>query len=165
MLSLSTKNTASDLKALSAQLRKVGNDKEIRKRLTKGLREGTKPALAASRKAALDLPSKGKSKNNLRRNMARAAGIQVRASGRYPGVRVRIARKKMQSTNQASLAKATNIGRWRHQVFPVAGRRVVWVTQTTTPGWFDKANEYSARPVRRELGKVLNDIEKDLTKH
>lgn len=165
MLELSTSNTARDLRALSAQLRKSGDAKTIRKKLNKGLREGTKPALTATKKAALNLPSTGKSRTNLRKNMAAASGTQVRASGRDPGVRVRIARKRLEKTNQASLAKVTNIGRWRHPVHARPGRPRVWVTQESTPGWFDKANQYSARPVRRELKAVLDGIEKELTQH
>jgi hypothetical protein len=158
---ISVQHGPDDLRALAKRIRKAGNAKTIRKQLNAGLKEGVKPALAATKKAALDLPVKtGKRETTgLRKKMARVANIQVRSSGRDPGVRVRISRARM--GDQASLVKATNNGKWRH---PVRGNREVWVTQTSRAGWFDNANRYTGPPVRRAIKRVMDDIEKQLNR-
>ena len=153
-------NAQNDLRKITKKLRKSGDARVIRKRLLAGLKDGVQPAVAKSKAAALALPAKpGGKSTGLRKKLAKVIGPQVRTSGRDPGVRVRISRSRM--GEQAALAKVTNIGRWRH---PVHGDRKVWVTQTSKAHWFDDANRYSGPPVRRALGKVLTDIERELGK-
>lgn len=159
MFDLTVNQAPDDLRALAKRLRKAGNAKQIRKQLNAGLKEGAKPALVGTRKAALGLPAKANSKNQLRKKMARVSGIQVRSSGRDPGVRVRISRKRM--GDQAALPKVTNEGQWRH---PVYGNTDKWVTQRSTAGWFDSANRYAGPPVRRAIKRVLDDVEKELNR-
>lgn len=161
MFDISVQHGPDDLRALAKKLRKHGNAKVIRKQLNAGLKLGAKPALEATKKAALSLPVKAGQNpgTGLRKKMAKVANIQVRSSGRDPGVRVRISRARM--GDQASLVKATNNGRWRH---PVHGNREVWVTQTSRAGWFDNANRYSGPPVRRAIKRVMDDIENQLNR-
>lgn len=152
---------ASDLKALSRQIRKSADPKQIRRDLTKGLKDGTKPAVALVKAAALALPDKpGNKSTGLRRKMARVTNAQVRTTGSTAGVRVRISRARM--GDQASLARVTNKGLWRH---PVYGNRGVWVPQMSRRAWFDEANRQAAPGVRRAVKKVLDDIEKRLEHH
>lgn len=149
---------AADLKRLSRQLKTSGNPKQVRKDLTKGLRQGAKPAVVAVKAAALALPDKlGNTSAGLRRRMAASAGVQVRTAGKTPGVRVRISRARM--GDKAALAKVTNQGKWRH---PVYGNRLKWATQTSRAHWFDQASASAAPAVRRALKRVLNDIEHKL---
>jgi hypothetical protein len=153
-----------NLRAISAQIKRVGGAPEVRKRLMTGLRAGAAPASKRVKVAALTLPAKGTGKSTgLRRLMASAVGVQVRASGRDPGVRVRIARSRMGS--KAALPKVTNEGVWRHRVFARPGKRQVWVLQRSRKGWFDNTLVASAPPVRIALKKVIDGIEKDLGSH
>jgi hypothetical protein len=152
---------ASDLPRLRQQLKKVGAAPALNKRLTKGLRDGTKPAVARTRAAALALPAHGSKSTGLRRRLAASTGTQVRTGGRNPTVSVRVSRKRMGT--QAGLASTTNDGQWRHPVFSKPGLPREWVTQHSVPHWFDNANKYSGPPVRRALQGVLNQIEKDMS--
>jgi hypothetical protein len=147
---------AEDLRALTRRVRTASNPKQVRKDLTKGLRLGTKPAVAAVKTAANSLPATGRKSTGLRRRMASATGAQIRLTGATAGVRVRISRARM--GDQASLPRVTNDGRWRH---PVYGTNT-WVTQTSQRGWFDGANRSKAREVRASLQQVADDIEKKI---
>jgi len=150
---------ADDLRALSKRIRTVTNPKQVRKDLTKGLREGAKPAAARVKAAALALPdTPGNKSTGLRRKMARATSVQVRTGGNQAGVAVRLSRARM--GDQAALPKVTNKGSWRHPVF---GDRNTWVVQASRRGWFDEANRQSAKDVRASVKKVIDDIEKRLS--
>jgi hypothetical protein len=70
----------------------------------------------------------------LRDTIARGVEVSNRASGPRAGVRI-IHRTSALPPDQKSLPRHMNRGRWRHPVF---GDREAWVTQTFTPGWFDK---------------------------
>lgn len=164
MLEFGLRDGSDDLRRVARQLRAAGNGKALRRDMTKGLRQGAKPAVAAVKAAALDLPDKaGNASPGLRRQMAAATGVQVRTTGRQAGVRVRISRQRM--GDKASLAKVTNVGRWRHPVYADKSKprsEWTWVPQTSRPRWFDRASASAAGPVRRELKRVLDDIERKL---
>jgi hypothetical protein len=149
-----------DLKRLSKQIRLSGNPKRIRRDMTTALKKGAKPGVLMVKGAALSLPSRGKGHTGMRTKMARSTSAQVRTSGKEAGVYVRVNRRAM--GDQASLAAATNNGRWRH---PVRGNRKVWVTQYSNKGWFDRAAVRASPPVRKEVKGVLNKIEHELTQH
>jgi hypothetical protein len=161
MMTVRIEHAQSDLRAVSKAMRQNGNAKVIRAQLTKGLRAGAKPALTATKAAALSLPSHGSKHTGLRAKMARTAGTQVRTGGNTPGVTVRVSRARMGS--QASLATVTNEGQWRHPVYQRPGKPPVWAVQTSRKGWFDNANRFQAPVVRRELVKVIDDVKKSLT--
>lgn len=149
-----------DLAKMAKAFRSLEDGKEIRKEFTKALRVGTKPAVAAAKAAALGLPAAGRKSTGLRRRLARAIGAEIRLGGKQAGIRVRVRRTAM--GDQASLARVTNDGRWRH---PVYGQRTVWVTQTSDQGWFDRANATNARPVRRALEAAVEDVGRKLNTH
>ncbi len=156
MLTVEVKS--SDLPRLVKQLRAAGSEPAVRRKLTKGLRDGTKPALSATRAAALALPAHGQKHTGLRKKMAAATGTQVRTSGKSPTVSVRTSRSRMGA--QASLARATNDGSWRHPVF---GNKNKYVTQFSRKGWFDNANRYTAPYVRRAVQGVLDQTEREMS--
>jgi BMFP domain-containing protein YqiC len=150
---------AADLKTLAKKIRKSADAKQVRKDLTKGLKDGTKPALVLVKAAALALPDKpGNKSTGVRRKMARVANVQVRASGNSAGVRVRLSRSRM--GDHAAMARVTNDGKWRH---PVYGNANVWVRQYSRRGWFDDANRRAASQVRKAVKQVIDDIEKRLS--
>jgi hypothetical protein len=149
---------AAELKAVAKQIRKAADAKQVRKDLTRGLKEGAKPAAVLVKAAALALPDKpGNKSTGLRKKMARVTNVQVRTGGSQAGVRVRMSRARM--GDQAALPRVTNKGRWRH---PVHGNTKVWVTQTSRRGWFDDANRRAAPQVRKAVKQVIDDIEKRL---
>lgn len=160
MLELRIEHAGPELRAMAARLRRAGDPARMRRLMLAGLKEGVKPAVRQAKSAALTLPSHGSHHSGFRRKLARTINAQVRTSGRDPGVRVRISKARM--GDQASLATATNKGRWRH---PVYGNRSVWVTQTSRRAWFDDANRYNGPPVRRALQRVLDDMERELSRH
>jgi hypothetical protein len=150
---------AADLQALAKRIRTVADAKQVRRDLTKGLKDGTKPAVALVKTAALALPDKpGNKSRGLRKKMARVTNVQVRTSGRSAGVRVRLSRARM--GDQAGMARVTNNGKWRH---PVYGNRKAWVTQTSRRSWFDDANRRAAPQVRRAVKATIDDIQKRLS--
>jgi hypothetical protein len=152
---------SSDLARLSRQLREAGSEPAIKRKLTKGLRDGTKPAVTRARAAALGLPSNGNRHTGLRRRIAASTGTQVRSGGRNPTVSVVISRRKMGP--QASVAIATNqSGGWRHPVFQRAGAAPAWTRQVSRAHWFDDVNRFSAPGVRRAIQGAVNDIEKQM---
>lgn len=145
-----------DLVRLSRQMRTLGNAKAMRARLTKGLRKGASPAQAAARQALLGLPSHGRHHTGWRVRAARSTTIQIRTSGKYAGVYVRIRRSPLGA--QAPLPRVTNDGRWRHTVY---GDRDVWVTQTSHRGWWDQAMTSKQGQVRAAVKSVINDLERE----
>jgi hypothetical protein len=151
---------AADLKRVTKQIRSVANPKQVKRDMLAGLRTGATPGARAVKAAAAGLPAKGPS-TGLRADLAAATGIQVRTTGDTAGVKVRISRARM--GDRAALARVTNNGRWRHQVFPRPGHRTVFVTQTSRKGWFDTAVARAGNGVRRELQKVIDGVEKRLS--
>jgi len=152
-----SRSSQDDLRKLARQLRTVGDAKAIRRDLTKGLRAAARPAQQEAKAAALALPSKRPGSTGLRRQIAAATGTQVRTTGRNAGVKIRVSKKRM--GDKARLPRLMNKGTWRHPVF---GNREVWVTQTSRYLWFDRPLLLSGPLVRREIKKVLDDIERRL---
>jgi hypothetical protein len=141
-----------DLRRVSAQLRGVADGKVMRRELTTGLRQATKPAAASVKAAALALPAHGPRSTGLRRRMAAATSPQIRTGGRNPSAKVRISRARM--GDQAGAARGMDRASFRHPVFGGA-----WVRQRGAPGWFENANKRQAGTVRREMKAVLDRIE------
>jgi len=61
--------------------------------------------------------------------------------------------------DKARLPRLMNRGSWRHPVF---GNREVWVAQSSRFMWFDRPLLLAGPLVRREIKKVLDDIERRL---
>lgn len=135
---------AEEFLRLSKALKHAGRT-ELRKELNKGMRRAAKPLIPKARAEALKrLPSKGGLAKQVAREPMR---VQVR-TGRNPGVRIVVGRKR-------GGARGANRGSIRHPVF---GNRQVWVTQPVPPGWFDEPLSDSAPAVRRDLERALHDI-------
>lgn len=129
---------------LSKALKHAGRT-QLRKELSKGLRDGAKPLIPKARAEALRrLPSSG----GLARQVAREPmRVQVR-TGRTPGVRIVVGKKQ-------GGARSANRGVIRHPVF---GNRNVWVNQPVPPGWFDDPMREGAPKVRPDLEKAIDRI-------
>lgn len=150
---------AEDLRAVSRQLRTVTDGKAMRRDLTKGLRQGVRPAVASVKAAAVTLPAKGPRSTGLRRRMGSATSPQVRTGGRNPVVAVRISRARM--GDKAGAARGMDRREFKH---PVYGNRDVWVSQRGHPGWFEHAVHARERQVRTSMRAVLDQIEHDLAR-
>lgn len=146
-------NTQRQLQVAARKLKRHGNAVAIRKEMVKGLRAAAKPGEKAAKASAMSLPANTGQSTGLRRRIASAIGIQVRAS-RNALVRIRVGRAKM--GGQASLPQRMNRpGRWRH---PVYGNREAWVTQTSRAGWFDRPVLATRPQAIAEMTKVLQRI-------
>jgi len=94
--------------------------------------------------------------SGLRASAARTVGTTVSTSARSAGVRVR-SRSSLMPPDQRKLPMHMNRGTWRHPVF--GGD--TWVTQTVTPGWFDKpARRHAPRVREGAFRAVINTINK-----
>lgn len=151
---------APDLARTSRAIRKHANAKEIRKELTAGLRQAARPALSDVKSVAVGLAAQAPD-SDFRKDMAAALAVQVRASGKYPGVKIRMRSGKL--GDRAGITRKTNRpGWWRHPVFGTD----TWVRQDPGwSGWFDRTLQRRGPFVRREVKKVLDLIEKRLTHH
>lgn len=128
---------------LSKALKNAGKT-DLRKELTKGLRDATKPLIADTRSATSRLPQSGGLANLVAKSPQR---VQVR-TGRDPGVRIVVPRNR-------SGARGANRGVIRHPVF---GNRRVWVNQKVPSGWFDEPLRDGAPVVRRHLEEALHVV-------
>jgi len=142
---------AGELKALARKL-KAGDQVNLRRELTKGLRAGVKPVAAALKARALGLPSH--TGGTLRAAIAKAVTIQVRTGGKSPGIRLRIPNAKM--GDRAALPRLMNRGTWRHPVFGSD----TWVEQTSETNWWDDTAKAGRSSVVTEIRHVLDDIER-----
>jgi len=142
---------------LARELKELGDGKTIPREFRKALRKSTDGALAGGKRAALALPSQGKSRGatGLRRRIARAMHAQVSTSG---DARLGIRISKSSLGNERNLPRLMNQGTWRH---PVYGKDV-WVTQTSRANWFDDEMRKQAPDVIRELESTIDIFEKRL---
>lgn len=142
---------AEQLERVARELKDLG-DKDLRKELFRGFNRATKPLKAAVRASAeVRLPKRG----GLNRFVASSRlSTRTRATGKNVGVRIVAAKGD-------SDVEAIDRGRLRHPVF---GNRKVWVTQQVTPGWFTAPLVAGERIVQYELLKVLDDVERGLSR-
>lgn len=146
-----------DLQLISKRIRKAGDGRNIRKKMTRQLRKALQPTVQKVKAEAKQLPSRGVGQNKLRQQIARATSLQVKTAGRNPVVGVRVARSRMNEP-QRNLPKLTNQGVWRHPVF--GGD--VWVNQRSKKDWFDDTVRKDGPRIHREIGKVLDEIEGEI---
>ncbi|GAA4358405.1 hypothetical protein [Angustibacter luteus] len=139
---------AENLHQVYAKVKAVG-DGELRKRVTRGIREATQPMKDAVKASALaELPHRG----GLNQLVARSRiSNSVRTSSRSAGV-------QLKATNDHDI-KAMDRGRLRHPTFGRTG----WVTQKIGPGWWSRPLEKTAPQVRDGIQKALNDIGRDIS--
>jgi hypothetical protein len=149
---------AGDLKAVAKALRKHADGKELRRGLSRGLREVAKPLVPKVRAAWLSAPSMqgpGRGQPDLRVMLAKATRTEVRLTGRQAGVRVRTDGRKMPAGFKSLPRYVEGTKRpWRHPVF---GDRETWVVQRPFPRFYQavQPNEAAAR---EQVEQVVADI-------
>lgn len=139
--------------SLGQAIRRHADRKALQKELYSGLQRATK-GTRESMKAAI--PTSVPQRGGLAARTVRGARFATRSTGggANAGVRIVASSKTGQLVN-------LNAGRLRH---PVYGGRT-WVTQTKgiTPGFLDREFEQSSPAVRRELGRVIDEVSRKVT--
>lgn len=102
------------------------------------------------RKRTAKALAKARAASGLRAAAANTVTASVRMGGRSAGVSIR-SRSSLMPPDQQKLPMHMNRGRWRHPTF--AGDP--WVTQTVTPGWFDKPAKRGGPRVRESAFRVV----------
>ncbi|MEU9220137.1 hypothetical protein AB0D47_26770 [Streptomyces sp. NPDC048376] len=152
--------TSSNLRAVGRALRAEEDGKELRKELTRNMREALKPGAARAKSSIMSMasttPHAGPA---LKTSIARKIRPEVRITGKFPGAKIK-AFKTKNLRNFPNAPKRTNrASGWRH---PVYGNREVWVQQNGKVGWFDRAFEgqdaYYRRQVQFALAAMVNRI-------
>ncbi|MEU9643596.1 hypothetical protein [Streptomyces sp. NPDC048188] len=158
--SLGLELTSSNLRNISNALRAEEDGKELRKELTKNMREALKPGAARAKSSIMSMasttPHDGPA---LKTSIARKIRPEVRITGKFPGAKIK-AFKTKNLRNFPNAPKRTNrASGWRH---PVYGNREVWVQQTGKVKWFDRAFEgeqaHYKRQVQFALAAMVNRI-------
>ncbi|MEU5094948.1 hypothetical protein [Streptomyces sp. NPDC020996] len=153
---LSLELTAPNLRNISNALKAEEDGKELRKELTKNMREALKPGAAQAKSAIMSMasttPHDGPA---LKTSIARKIRPEVRITGRFPGAKI----KAFKTTNLRGFPNApkrTNrASGWRH---PVYGNREVWVQQQGKTKWFDHAFEGQEGHYKRAVQFALADM-------
>lgn len=134
--------------ALSRALKAAGRT-DLRKELSKQLRDGAKPLIPVAREAARRMvPDAGGLAAQVAKEPMR---VQVRTGRATAGVRVVMARRR-------GGGRSSNRGVIRHPVF---GNRDRWVSQRvpSAAGWFDDTLDREApRQVRPAIERALSDM-------
>lgn len=131
---------SNDLKQLGKDFRQASNGKELRAQFNKQVSGVLRPVVGEVKSAYRAASSQGhetssrarRGQPDLRKLLAKAAGMQVRTSGKRAAVRIGVAGKRMPSGQRAlpryweGEATTAGRGRWRHPVF---NDRTNWVQQ------------------------------------
>lgn len=126
--------------------------KDLRKQLTKAIREATAPTKTLIKERELaKLPKKGGLAKTTARNRI---SNRVRMSQRDPGVSINIIADYD--------VGAMNRGRLRHPVFARKGQKVRWVNQKIEPGIItepiDETKPQVQEAIKMELQKIANHL-------
>lgn len=134
---------ADQLETLAKRLKATG-DRELRKELLRGIREGTKGTKPdITRSLSTRLPRRG----GLAARMATSRiSTKTRLSGRNVGVRI--------EARAPHDIRGMNAGRLRHKVFG----REQWVAQDIEPGAFTDPIEQDAPQIRDAVQRVMRDV-------
>ncbi|HEX4812252.1 MAG TPA: hypothetical protein VFV66_05815 [Nonomuraea sp.] len=148
--------TPQNLRQISRALRAEEDGKELRKELTRNMREALKPGAAQAKAGIMSMasatPHGGPA---LKSSIARKIRPEVRISGRFPGAKIK-AFKTPSLRGFAQAAKRTNRSSgWRH---PVYGNREVWVQQHGKTKWFDHAFEGQRDHYKQAVESALSDM-------
>ena len=154
--SLHLELTATNLRNVSNALKAEEDGKQLRKELTKNMREALKPGAAQAKSSIMAMssvtPHDGPA---LKTAIARKIRPEVRITGKFPGAKIK-AFKTKNLRNFPNAPKRTNRSSgWRH---PVYGNREVWVQQTGKVKWFDRAFEGQDGHYRRQVQFALADM-------
>lgn len=130
-----------------------GFDKSLSTALRKRLRAAAKPAVDEVKATLLAAPSKGGSKDHLRRTLADGTKVSI-TTGKDAGITIVTSGAKLPAPR---LAKAYNKQAFKHPVF---GNREVWVTEPGHP-YFGRV--YRHRPQMRQAAlQALADAVKSM---
>ena len=145
-----------NLRNVSRALRAEEDGKQLRKELTRSMREALKPGAVEAKSGIISMRSAGtSSRPALRSSIARKIRPEARITGKFPGAKVK-AFKTPQIRGFANAAKRTNrASGWRR---PVYGNREVWVQQHGKVGWFDHAFEGKEAAYRRAVQEPLAEM-------
>lgn len=154
--SINLELTPQNLRQISRALRAEEDGKELRKELTKNMREALRPGAAHAKSAIMSMasttPHDGPA---LKTAIARKIRPETRISGKFPGAKIKAFKTKT-LRNFPNAPKRTNrASGWRH---PVYGNREVWVQQHGKVGWFDHAFEGQQAHYRRQVQFALADM-------
>jgi len=154
--SLHLELTSSNLRNVSNALKAEEDGKELRKELTKNMREALKPGAARAKSSIMSMASTTPhSGPALKTAIARRIRPEVRITGKFPGAKIK-AFKTKNLRNFPNAPKRTNrASGWRH---PVYGNREVWVQQTGKVKWFDRAFEGEQAHYKRQVQFALADM-------
>lgn len=131
---LAVKVQVEGLHALGRALKAEEDGKQLRREVTRNMRDALQPAVADARSGIMSMPATGTASPGLRSEIAKKIRPEVRLSGRSTGARVRA--KKIRTRNFANAPKRTQQAKgWRHRVFGTDE----WVTQQGKVDWFDRA--------------------------
>ena len=152
-----------DLKRLARDLRDVADGKELRKELTRGMRDILRPLVPQVRAAYRGMPSTGgrhaNNRASLRALLARSVRVEVRVSGRTAGARIRADGRRMPDRMKSLPGYVEGERpRWRHPVF---GDRAVWVVQRPDPVFYRTSPPHTYK-ARVAADQVLEDIRRKL---
>lgn len=154
--SLNLELTADNLRNISNALKAEEDGKELRKELTKNMREALKPGAARAKSSIMSMasttPHDGPA---LKTSIARKIRPEVRITGKFPGAKIK-AFKTKNLRNFPNAPKRTNRSSgWRH---PVYGNTEVWVQQTGKVRWFDRAFEGEQAHYKRQVQLAVADM-------
>lgn len=154
--SLNLRLTPQNLRNISNALRAEEDGKELRKELTRNMREALKPGAVQAKSNIMSMasatPHGGPA---LKSSIARRIRPEVRISGKFPGAKIK-AFKTPNVRGFANAAKRTNrASGWRH---PVYGNREAWVQQHGKTKWFDHAFEGQRNSYEHAVKSALADM-------
>lgn len=154
--SLNLQLTPQNLRNISRALRAEEDGKQLRKELTRNMREALKPGAAEAKSGIMSMasatPHGGPA---LKSSIARKIRPEARISGKFPGAKIK-AFKTPAIRGFANAAKRTNrASGWRHPLF---GNREVWVQQTGKVKWFDHAFEGRRGQYEHAVKSALADM-------
>ena len=152
--------TPQNLRAIARALRAEEDGKELRKELTRNMREALKPGAAQAKSAIMSMssitPHDGPA---LKTAIARKIRPEVRITGRFPGAKIKAFKTKNLRGFPNAPKRTNRSSGWRH---PVYGNREVWVQQHGKTKWFDRAFEgqdaHYKRQVQFALAGMVNRI-------
>lgn len=148
--------TPQNLRAISNALKAEEDGKQLRKELTRNMREALKPGATDAKSAIMSMasatPHGGPA---LKSSIARKIRPEVRITGKFPGAKIK-AFKTPNLRGFTNAPKRTNrASGWRH---PVYGNREVWAQQHGKAKWFDRAFEGQDGHYRRAVQFALADM-------
>jgi hypothetical protein len=148
--------TPTNLRAISNALRAEEDGKQLRKELTRNMREALKPGAVRAKTSIMSMssttPHDGPA---LKTAIARKIRPEVRISGRFPGAKIKAFKTKNIRGFPNAPKRTNRASGWRH---PVYGNREVWVQQTGKVKWFDHAFEGEDGTYRRAVQFALADM-------